>query len=104
MAQAPTVPRYELESELSRRGVEVPQPPQPAKKPVSDAELERWLQKSGEYGEEAKAMKQYDAAWEKLRASPAYRAAWEAAMARKRDEAVTDCVVSRAAREGAKLR
>jgi hypothetical protein len=65
-------------------------------------------QKGKDYDE---LVRQYEAAraawdrnWDEPRSTPTYAEAWEAALARKREKAVKECVIRRAAKEGAVAR
>lgn len=98
MAENPTVSRFELEAELDKRGVKAPAPPSTLPTGDSKAELDRWLLR--EASEQAEAQKRYEAAWAEIRKNSAYQPAWDAALKKKRGEAITDCIVKRAQREG----
>lgn len=104
LAEDRTVSRVELEAELAQRGVQVP--PFPAYPKTSDTreELEKWLYRRGEWGRYDAEMKAYDARWKEIEEGPVYQPAWEAVFAKKRDEAIKECIVNRAQREGVTIR
>lgn len=104
LAEDRTVSRFELEAELARRGVKAPPFPQYPQRADTKEELEKWLHGRGEYGRYEAEKKAYDARWKEIEESPAYQPAWETVFAKKRDEAIRDCIVSRARREGVRIR
>jgi Uncharacterized conserved protein related to pyruvate formate-lyase activating enzyme len=80
MAGDRTVSTAALKEEFAARGIVAPQHPT------------IWTDEA--------AKKAYDAKWEELRQHPAYHDAWNTVFARKREEAVKDCILNRAQREG----
>ena len=90
-----TVSRAELRAELKQQGVDVPAlPSRDLDSPIGP---KTWLTK---VGDRDAARKAYEAWWEEIRSRPTYQPAWEAAFSKKREKAIKECIVNRAAREG----
>lgn len=98
LKQEPTVRRADLESELQARGVSTPTLP---RSPSLTSDVEKWKEQEKRY--EA-AMNTYRAKWNELEKTSVYRVAWESAFAKKRDDAIRQCVYERAQREGVRAR
>ena len=105
-----TISRHELVVELQQRGVRMPSDPDFRMDLGSDRELAE-ARYQGLLGKRTPALAKYEAVkqvyeaqWQEIERSPEYEAARNATVARKREEAIRECVLTRAKREGASIR
>ena len=94
LKEAPTVKTAELVAELKSRGMSVEPRPDLPSIPANDAQ---WIVKIEAHDAATKA---WDAKWEELRGTRAYDEAWDVVFAKKRENAIRECVYARAQREG----
>lgn len=121
-----TVPKFDLEEQLRKRGINVPPfPSDPPLPPESESARAAALKSESEYRKYLKAkererrdrfmdseldrnyeaaMKAYEAKWEEIRNTPAYNEAWGTVFNEKRNKAIKDCILTRARREGVSTR
>lgn len=91
--EEPTVRTNEVKDELAKRGISLPSFPTFPDSPTG-ADFAK-------YEAEKKA---YDAKWEEVRAHPEYNVAWKSVFAKKREQAIKNCVYDRARKEGVRDR
>jgi hypothetical protein len=105
-----TISRHEIVVELQQRGIRVPSDPDFSTDRGSDQALAE-ARYQGLLGKRTPALAKYEAAkqvyeaqWQEIERSPEYEAARAATVARRREEAIRECVLTRAKREGVSIR